>query len=168
VSMIKEFMEFLNEYKVIGLAIAFILGAAATSLVKSLVNDIIMPIITVFLPAGSWKTATFALGPIVIGWGAFLSELINFIIIAFVVFLIAKKILRKRRSPEGREGQKVGGTRGGLPSPTSREAGPCISQRSPGTRGLGPGDKKAPDADLQDVSCPLMTPWHWNRRLPGH
>ena len=94
-SMIKEFMEFLYEYKIIGLAIAFIMGVAATSLIKSLVDNIIMPIITVFLPAGSWKTATFALGPIVIGWGAFLSELINFIIIALVVFLIAKKVLKE-------------------------------------------------------------------------
>lgn len=93
-------MEFLNEYKVIGLAIAFILGAAATSLVKSLVNDIIMPIITVFLPAGLAGRLRRSLGPIVIGWGAFLSELINFIIIAFVVFLIAKKILKEEKVAE--------------------------------------------------------------------
>jgi len=96
-SMMSEFMEFLREYKVIALAIAFIMGAAATSLVKSLVDNIIMPVITAFMPGGVWKTATFALGPIVIGWGPFLGELINFLIIAFVVFMIAKKVMKEEK-----------------------------------------------------------------------
>ena len=90
-------MDFLKEYKVIGLAIAFIIGAAASALVKSLVDNIIMPLITPFIPGGAWKTATVALGPIVIGWGAFLGELINFVIIAFVVFMIAKKVLKEEK-----------------------------------------------------------------------
>ncbi|AGF98492.1 Large-conductance mechanosensitive channel [Methanosarcina mazei Tuc01] len=47
-----------------------------------------MPIITPFIPGGAWRTATIDIGPIVLGWGAFLGELINFIIIAFVVFII--------------------------------------------------------------------------------
>ena len=94
-SMMKEFMEFLREYKVIALAVAFIMGVASTSLVKSLVDNVVMPVITPFIPGGTWKTATFAIGPIVIGWGPFLSELINFTIIAFVVFMIAKKIMKE-------------------------------------------------------------------------
>ncbi|MCW1309566.1 MAG: MscL family protein, partial [Candidatus Nanoarchaeia archaeon] len=77
-SIIKEFMDFLKEYNVVALAIAFIMGAACTSLVKSLVDNIIMPVITPFIPGGAWKTATLNLGPIVIGWGAFVGELINF------------------------------------------------------------------------------------------
>ena len=95
--MLSEFMEFLKEYKVAALAIAFIMGAATTALIKSLVDNIIMPIITAFLPAGSWKTATFSLGPIVIVWGAFLGELINFVIIAFVVFMVAKKVMKEEK-----------------------------------------------------------------------
>ncbi len=93
--MMSEFMEFLREYKIIALAIAFIIGVAATALIKSLVDNIIMPMITPFIPGGAWKTATFALGPIVIGWGAFLGELINFVIIALVVFMIAKKVMKE-------------------------------------------------------------------------
>jgi len=93
--LIKEFKEFLKEYKVVGLAIAFIMGVAATTLIQSLVNNIIMPIITAFIPGGAWQTATWKLGPIVIGWGAFLGALINFIIIAWVVFLVAKLILKE-------------------------------------------------------------------------
>lgn len=93
--MIKEFMDFLYEYKVIGLAIAFIMGVAANQLIKSLVDNVIMPFITFFIPGGAWKTATFALGPIVIGWGPFLADIIYFIIVAFVIFLIAKKVLKE-------------------------------------------------------------------------
>jgi large conductance mechanosensitive channel len=95
--IIKEFKEFLNEYKVMGLAVAFIIGVALTNLVQSLVKNIIMPIVTFFIPGGSWETATFNIGPIVIGWGAFLAALINFIIIALVVFLIAKNIMKMEK-----------------------------------------------------------------------
>jgi large conductance mechanosensitive channel len=94
-SLIKEFMDFLYEYKVIGLAIAFIIGVAATALVKSLVDNILMPIITFFIPGGEWQTATLALGPIVISWGKFLADLIYFIIVALIVFIIAKKVLKE-------------------------------------------------------------------------
>lgn len=69
--IVKEFMEFLNEYKVIGLAVAFIVGGAITQLVQSMVNDVIMPIITFFLPMEGWKTVTITLGPVTIAWGPF-------------------------------------------------------------------------------------------------
>jgi len=95
--MIKEFFEFLKEYKVIGLAVAFIMGLAANQLIKSLVDNIIMPIITFLVPGGAWKTATFSMGPIVISWGAFLGDLIYFIVIAFVIFMIAKLVLREEK-----------------------------------------------------------------------
>ena len=93
--MLKEFKEFLKEYKVIGLAIAFIMGFASTSLIKSLVDNIMMPAITGFIPGAGWKTATFSIGPVVIGWGTFLGELLNFIIIAFLIFILVKKILKE-------------------------------------------------------------------------
>jgi large conductance mechanosensitive channel len=95
--LLGEFKDFLYEYKVIPLAIAFIMGIASTALIKSLVDNVIMPLITPFIPGGDWRTATLELGPIVIGWGAFLAELINFIIIAFVIFLIAKKVLKEEK-----------------------------------------------------------------------
>ncbi|MCQ8893878.1 MAG: MscL family protein [Methanolinea sp.] len=92
-SFLKEFMEFLSEYKIIGLAIAFVMGLAANQLVKSLVDNIVMPILTFFIPGGEWQTAKVALGPIVIRWGQFLSDLIYFIIVALIIFLIAKKLI---------------------------------------------------------------------------
>jgi large conductance mechanosensitive channel len=90
-----EFKEFLKEYKVVGLAIAFIMGGAATALVQSLVNNIIMPIITPFIPGGEWQSAKLAIGPIILSWGAFLAAVINFVILAWVVFMVAKKLLKE-------------------------------------------------------------------------
>ena len=95
--MLSEFMDFLKEYKVVALAIAFIMGVASTALIKSFVDNIIMPVITPFIPGGTWKTATFTLGPIVIGWGPFLGEFINFVIVALVVFMFAKKIMKEEK-----------------------------------------------------------------------
>ncbi|MBM3232358.1 large conductance mechanosensitive channel protein MscL [Candidatus Pacearchaeota archaeon] len=92
-----EFKEFLKEYKVIGLAIAFVMGVAATTLVKSIVDDIVMPILTPFIPRGEWQTAILNLGPIDLKWGSFLGNLINFAIIAWVVFMVAKFILREEK-----------------------------------------------------------------------
>lgn len=93
----KEFKEFLEEYKVMGIAIGIVMGLATVALVNSLVANIIMPIITAFIPGGTWQTATWTIGPFVFGWGAFLAALINFVIIAFVVFLIAKKLMKSKK-----------------------------------------------------------------------
>jgi len=97
VKHINEFKEFLKEYKVVGLAIGIIMGLASTALVKSIVDNIIMPIISPLLPAGGWREATFILGQVTIGWGAFLAELINFLIIAWVVFMVAKYLIREEK-----------------------------------------------------------------------
>lgn len=97
IGVMQEFKDFLKEYKVIALAIAFIMGVAATALIKSLVDNVIMPIVTPFIPGGAWQEATFSMGPILIKWGAFLAAVINFVIIAFVVFLMAKWILREEK-----------------------------------------------------------------------
>ncbi len=95
--LISEFRDFLKEYKVMGLAVAFIMALAANTLVKSLVDNIIMPFVSPLIPGGNWQTAVFVIGPFLIGWGAFLAALINFIILAFSVFLIAKFALRESK-----------------------------------------------------------------------
>jgi large conductance mechanosensitive channel len=95
--LVREFKDFLEEYKVVGLAVAFIMGAAITTLVNSLVNNIIMPIITPFIPGGEWQSAKLTVGPVVMSWGAFAGALMNFIILAFVVFMIAKMVLKEEK-----------------------------------------------------------------------
>jgi large conductance mechanosensitive channel len=95
--LIQEFMEFLKEYKVMPLAVAFIIGAAATALIQSLVNDIVMPTISPLIPGGDWKSSVLQLGPVSLGVGPFLGALVNFVVIAFVVFLIAKMALKQEK-----------------------------------------------------------------------
>jgi large conductance mechanosensitive channel len=91
------FVEFLQHYGIIGLAIAVIIGAAVGKLVSALVADIIMPIVTFFVPGGNWREATLSLGPIVLKLGDFAGAVLDFVIIAFVVYLIAKWILKEEK-----------------------------------------------------------------------
>lgn len=93
--LMREFHTFLKEYKVIGLAVGVVIGLAATNLVKATVDNIVMPLLTPFIPGGAWETATWTIGPVVLGWGAFLSAVLNFLIIAWVVFLTAKYLFRE-------------------------------------------------------------------------
>ena len=84
--LINEFKDFLSQYKVMGLAVAFILGLYLGALVKSLVDNLIMPIVQIFTPGVDWEA--FVLGPFRIG--AFVGDLITFLIVAFVIFMIVK------------------------------------------------------------------------------
>ena len=91
---VEEFMEFLKKYQVIGLAVAVIIGAAAGKLVTAMVNDIIMPIIAVIVPGGDWKTSVLQAGPMKFLVGDFVAVLIDFIIVALVIFLIVKFVMK--------------------------------------------------------------------------
>ena len=90
--LIDEFIQFLNKYGVVGLAIAFIMGGAVSSLVSALVKDIIMPVITFFIPEGEWQTWVLSLGPIQLQVGHFTGALLDFLIIAMVVFTLMKQL----------------------------------------------------------------------------
>ena len=90
----EEFMAFLQKYQVIGLAVAVVIGTAATKLVNSTVTDMIMPLIAVVTPSGSWQTAVFELGPLKFLVGDYLSAIIDFVIIALVIFLAVKYVMR--------------------------------------------------------------------------
>jgi len=81
-----EFMHFLSEYKVMGIAVAFILGLYLGTLVQALVNDLIMPIITLATPNISWEAITA--GPFRVGH--FIGAIITFLIVAFVIFMLVK------------------------------------------------------------------------------
>lgn len=96
-SFMQEFMDFLNKYGVIGLAVAFVMGAAVTKLVTALVTDLIMPIIGALIPGGDWKSATLNIGNIKFMVGDFVGALIDFIIIAVVIFMIVKTIVKEKK-----------------------------------------------------------------------
>jgi large conductance mechanosensitive channel len=89
-----EFMEFLKKYQVIGLAVAFVIGAAATKLITSTVQDVIMPIVAVIIPGGDWRQAVLQIGPIKFLAGDFVGAIIDFVIIALVVFLLVKYVMK--------------------------------------------------------------------------
>jgi large conductance mechanosensitive channel len=85
-----EFKAFISEYKVLGLAVAFILGVYLGALVKALVGDLILPVIGLVYPGANltgyvtiFRGQTFALGD-------FLNAVITFLIVAFVIFMIVK------------------------------------------------------------------------------
>lgn len=89
----KGFLDFIREQGVVGLAVGFILGGAVSKVVAGLVTDIINPIIGVALgAAGELKSASLAVGSVNILWGDFLSILIDFVIIAVVVYFGVKFI----------------------------------------------------------------------------
>ncbi len=88
-------MDFLKKYQVIGLAVAFIIGAASTKLVTALVNDIIMPIVGALVPGGDWRASVFEAGPVKFLVGDFVGALIDFFIIAIVVFAIVKWLMKE-------------------------------------------------------------------------
>ncbi|HVS31491.1 MAG TPA: large conductance mechanosensitive channel protein MscL [Thermoanaerobaculia bacterium] len=102
--MVTEFRGFLTKTNAMALAIGVIIGGAVGKVVSALVSDILMPPIGLLLPGSGWReakyvlsTTTDAAGETVenaILYGHFISTLIDFLIIAFVVFLIAKWLLR--------------------------------------------------------------------------
>lgn len=93
-SFTKEFLLFLKEYKVASLAVAFIMGEASTGLVQSLVNDIILPFAAPFTSAETWREATLTIGPVKLSYGSFIADILNFAILAFIVFIVARKIIK--------------------------------------------------------------------------
>ena len=86
-----EFMKFLKEYGVLGLAIGVIIGSKAGELVKSIVDGLLMPVIGLLLPSGDWQQ--LVVGPFQIG--IVLAAMINFILVAFIVFVFAKHVLKE-------------------------------------------------------------------------
>ncbi len=92
--MFKEFAKFLKEFNIVSLAVGFVMGTASTSLVSSMVKDVLMPIAAPLLGAEAWREAVWHIGPVTIAIGSFAAELFNFLILALIVFVIVKKIIK--------------------------------------------------------------------------
>ena len=109
--MIKEFKEFINKGNVMDMAVGVIIGGAFGTIVTSLVNDIIMPVISLitggidfsgwFISLNGQKYATLAeaeeAGASVLAYGKFISAIIYFLILAFIIFLIVKAMNKFRK-----------------------------------------------------------------------
>ena len=93
--MRSEFLAFLKQYGVIGLAIAVIIGGKANALVTALVDGVLMPIVTFFVPGGAWRTATVDVGSVHLLLGPVFGAGVDFALVAWLVFWFSKKVLRE-------------------------------------------------------------------------
>ena len=116
--MLNEFREFIAKGNVMDLAVGVIIGAAFQKIVDSLVNDVVMPVVGlatggtdfsnlfVLLREGPKAAAPYAslaeakaAGATVVGYGAFVTQVLQFLILAWIVFLMVKAVNRVRRQP---------------------------------------------------------------------
>ena len=97
----KEFGNFINRGNVLGLAVGVIIGGAFSTITTSLTNDVIMPLVSIFLGGVDFSTMSIQLpspfggdpeAPNMLNYGNFISAVINFIILALVVFCIVKAV----------------------------------------------------------------------------
>jgi len=86
----KGFIEFIQSQGVVGLAVGFIMGGSITKLITAFVTDIVNPIVGIFLGAANLENSYIQIANARIMWGGFVSSLIDFIIIAFIVYFGVK------------------------------------------------------------------------------
>lgn len=97
--MLREFKEFAMRGNVLDLAVAVIIGAAFGKIINSLIADVIMPLINPAVPGGDWRALEVGPG---VKLGVFMGTVLDFVVIAFVVFLIVKGINRMKRKEEAK------------------------------------------------------------------
>lgn len=95
-----EFREFISKGNVMDMAVGIIIGAAFKAIVDSLVNDILMPFIGIFVKTSSFSDLSVQIGSATITYGAFISAIINFLILALVLFIIIRGMNKLRESAE--------------------------------------------------------------------
>lgn len=120
-ALIKEFKEFISRGNVMDMAVGVIIGGAFTAIVNSLVNDMLMPLLSLLTGGFDFSGLCIALGEgeyaATISYGSFISAIINFLLIALVIFLIIKainKVSRKKKEE--------------APVPTTKECPYCKEQ----------------------------------------
>lgn len=115
-SMFKEFKEFIARGNVMDMAVGIIMGAAFTTIVQSMVKDVLMPFIGVFtagvdfadlyvnLSGGEYESLAAAqeAGAATVNYGIFINAVINFLIVAFVVFLLVKNVNKLKKKEEAK------------------------------------------------------------------
>ena len=99
-NMLKEFKEFISRGSVLDLAVGFIMGVAFSAVITSFVNDVIMAIVGAIVGKPSFNDLTLELGDGVIYYGKFLTAVVNFVIIALVMFLVIKAFNSMREKEE--------------------------------------------------------------------
>lgn len=114
--MLKEFKEFAMRGNVLDLAVAVIIGGAFGKIVSSLVNDVLMPIIGLIMGGVNFSELAITIGEASIKYGAFIQAIIDFIIVAFVIFMIVRAMNRMTRQEPAP-----------APAPTTKECPHCFT-----------------------------------------
>jgi len=106
--MISEFFEFLRKTSALALAVAVIIGTAIGKVVSSVVSDLLMPIVSLVVGGGDWRAMQIVLktapdGKVLsaLAVGSFLGSVVDFVIIALFVFLMARSLLKEKPAPPG-------------------------------------------------------------------
>ena len=98
--MMKEFKEFISRGNVMDMAVGIIIGGAFTAIVSSLVADIITPIIGMLLGGVNFSELAITVGSAQLTYGNFIQAIINFLIIAWVVFMMVKSMNKMKKKEE--------------------------------------------------------------------
>ncbi len=108
--MIQEFKDFIAKGNVMDMAVGIIIGAAFTAIVGSLVEDLINPLIGIFMGGVDFSGMELSVGEAVFTYGKFIMAIINFLIIAFVVFMLVKAVNKAKGPEEVAEEEPAGPT----------------------------------------------------------
>lgn len=113
-SFVDEFKVFIKRGNVMDLAIGVVIGGAFSTIVTSLVNDIIMPLIGVIIGGHDFSNLTIVVGDATIKYGSFIQNVVNFILIAFCLFTIMRTINKtlikedkKKKEEEKKEDEQI-------------------------------------------------------------
>ncbi len=98
--MFKEFKEFAMRGNIVDLAVGVIIGGAFQKIVNSLVNDLIIPVMSIFIGKIDYSSLEFTINNVSIKYGSFITNVINFIIIAFALFLFVRYINKLNKNLE--------------------------------------------------------------------
>jgi large conductance mechanosensitive channel len=112
--MLKEFRDFALRGNVMDLAIAVIIGGAFGKIITSLVNDVLMPLIGLLLGGLSFSNLSFKIKDAVVNYGLFIQSIVDFTIVAFVIFMIVR-IMNQLQKPAP------------IADPTTKECPYCMS-----------------------------------------
>ncbi|WP_297996434.1 large-conductance mechanosensitive channel protein MscL [uncultured Oscillibacter sp.] len=95
-----EFKTFIARGNVMDMAVGVIIGGAFSNITNSLINDIVMPVLGIFTSSVSFAELSVNIGPAVITYGNFIQAVLNFLIMAFVVFCLVKALNRFHKKKE--------------------------------------------------------------------
>lgn len=98
--MLKDFKEFIARGNVLDLAVGIIIGAAFSSIVSALVDNVIMPVIGLFMGGIDFSSLAYPVGDAVIEYGLFIQSIVDFLIIAFSIFIFIRLINSVKRKKE--------------------------------------------------------------------